>query len=98
VPIAGRLFISQLILGGGAGVVESIDRVDGTMKIEGGPVLRINTPGGIFAKEYTARPFFTCDEANPSIASFSGYPMCIPREANDPLCPDSNRAANGARV
>ncbi|KAK1961530.1 hypothetical protein LY78DRAFT_617528, partial [Colletotrichum sublineola] len=28
---------------------------------------------------------------SPSITSFSGFPMCIPRNATDPLCPLSNR-------
>ncbi|KAF2675774.1 hypothetical protein K458DRAFT_380982 [Lentithecium fluviatile CBS 122367] len=98
VPIAGTFFISQLIGGAGAGVVESVN-IDGTMKIaNGGPTLRINTPGGVYAKAYTNRPFLTVDEENPSIASFSGFPMCIPRSANDPDCPSTNRAANGDRV
>jgi hypothetical protein len=97
VPMAGRIFISQLIAGAGAGVVASVN-TDGTMNIAGGPTLRINTPNGVYAKAYTSQPFLTSDEENPSISSFSGYPMCLPRSANDPDCPTDNRAANGDRV
>ncbi|KAK2007729.1 hypothetical protein LZ32DRAFT_666505 [Colletotrichum eremochloae] len=32
---------------------------------------------------------------SPSITSFSGFPMCIPRNATDPLCPLSNRPFAG---
>lgn len=95
VPIAGRVFISQLIAGAGAGLVQSVAN-DGTLKIQGGPTLRINTPNGVYAVAYTQKPFFTADEQNPSISSFSGYPMCIPRSAADPDCPANNRVA--ARV
>lgn len=97
VPIAGRVEISQLLLGGGSGLVESVN-TDGTMKIANGPTLRINTPNGVFATAYTGNPFFTADEENPSIVAFSGFPMCIPRSASDPACPAANRPANGARV
>lgn len=31
------------------------------------------------------------DDENPSITAFSGFPMCIPRGDNDPLCPLQNR-------
>lgn len=64
---------------------------DGTMKIVGGPTLRINTPNGVYGTAYTARPFFTADEQNPSICGFSGYPMCIPKGATDTDCPATNR-------
>ncbi|ORY04866.1 hypothetical protein BCR34DRAFT_591069 [Clohesyomyces aquaticus] len=97
-PIAGRFFISQLIGGAGAGIVESV-AFDGTLKIaNGGPTLRVNTPNGVYAKAFTSRLFLTADEENPSISSFSGYPMCIPQSATDADCPSNNRPANGARV
>lgn len=91
------MFISQLIGGSGTGVIGSVN-TDGTIQIVGGPMLRINTPNGVYATAYTKNPFFTSDEQNPSICSFSGYPMCVPRSANDVDCPSSNRAANGDRV
>ncbi|KAF2674125.1 hypothetical protein BT63DRAFT_461787 [Microthyrium microscopicum] len=97
VPIAGMMSISQFLAGSGAGIVGSVN-TDGTMQILGGPLLRINTPNGVYATPYILRPFFTADEENPSISSLSGYPMCIPRSANDPDCPASNRPANGAQV
>jgi hypothetical protein len=92
VPIAGTIEISQFLAGAGAGLVESVGN-DGTMKIAGGPTLRINTPNGTYATAYTAKPFFTADESNPSITSFSGFPMCIPRSASDTACPSANRPA-----
>jgi len=52
---------------------------------------------GFYVTAYTAKPMFTADEENPSITSFSGFPMCIPRSAADPACPSANRL-NGALV
>lgn len=96
VPIAGMIQVSQFLAGGGSGIIQSVGN-DGTMKISGGPVLRINTPSGVFATAYTSKPMFTSDEGNPNIVSFSGFPMCIPRSATDLLCPMSNRPS-GTRV
>lgn len=95
--MAGRIAVSQLLGGVGSGIVSVVNN-DGTMQIVGGPTLRINTPNGVYATTYDKNPFFTSDEQNPSIVSFSGYPMCIPRSASDADCPSSNRAANGDRV
>lgn len=76
-----------------SGIIESVNFADGSMKIAGGPVIRINDPNAVYSKGYNARPFFTADDANPSITAFSGFPMCIPRSASDPKCPASNRPA-----
>lgn len=95
--IAGRIAVSQLLGAVGSGLVGAVN-VDGTMQIVDGPTLRINTPNGVYATTYDKNPFFTSDEQNPSISSFSGYPMCIPRSTSDPDCPSTNRAANGDRV
>lgn len=95
--IAGRVAISQLLGGVGSGVVSKVN-FDGTIQIASGPTLRVNTPNGVYAVAYDKNPFFTSDEQNPSISSFSGYPMCVPRSASDPDCPSDNRAANGNRV
>lgn len=89
--IAGIVSMSQLLLQGGTGYIESIDGASGTMKIKGGPTLRINDPNGVYGKAYTDKPAFTADDENPSITAFSGFPMCIPRSGTDDLCPSSNR-------
>ncbi|KAH8646038.1 hypothetical protein BGZ60DRAFT_424553 [Tricladium varicosporioides] len=94
VPIAAMIKVSHFLGAFGQGVVANVG-IDGTMVIAGGPTLRINTPNGIFGPAYTLKPQFTADEANPTIVSFSGYPMCLPRSANDPLCPSANRPTTG---
>jgi hypothetical protein len=91
--IAGIVQLSQLQLQAGSGYIASIDFPTGTMKIAGGPTIRINDPNGAYGQPYTDRPEFTADDENPSIAAFSGFPMCIPRNSADDLCPQSNRPA-----
>jgi hypothetical protein len=80
-----------LSLRSGAGYIESL--TTDTMKIRGGPTLRISDPSGVFGKVSNAAPFFPVDDENPSITAFSGYPMCLPRSSDDAKCPDSNRPA-----
>ncbi|KAI4801426.1 hypothetical protein E4T44_11560 [Aureobasidium sp. EXF-8845] len=63
------------------------------MKIKGGPTIRVNDPNGVYGAAYTQNPLYTADDENPSITSFSGFPMCVPRSSSDPLCPASNRPA-----
>jgi hypothetical protein len=72
------------------GYIDSV-AFDGTIGMRNGPNIRINDPNGVYSVGYTGLPFFTADDQNPSISSFSGFPMCVPRNANDPLCPASNR-------
>lgn len=36
-------------------------------------------------------PRFQADQSNPTIHALSGYPMCVPRSATDPECPQGNR-------
>lgn len=91
--IAGLIEISQFLLEAGTGLVESIDSSTGSMKISGGPTIKINDPNGVYGVKYTASPFYTADDENPSITAFSGFPMCIPRSANDEECPSKNRPA-----
>lgn len=57
--------------------------------------MRINDPHGVYSVGYTSHPFWTADDENPSISSFSGFPMCVPRNSSDPLCPMSNRPTLG---
>ena len=92
--IAGIVQMSQLLLQGGTGYIDAIDGSTGTMHITGGPTIRINDPNGVYGVAYTDKPEFTADDENPSIVAFSGFPMCIPRNDTDPLCPLSNRPAN----
>ncbi|KAI1872744.1 uncharacterized protein JN550_003618 [Neoarthrinium moseri] len=89
-PIAGQVYISQLFTQASSGFIEKIN-LDGSMKITNGPIIRINDPNAVFSAGYTKSPFMTADDENPSICSFSGFPMCVPRSATDPLCPESNR-------
>lgn len=91
--IAGLVQISQFLFEAGTGLVEKIDFAGGSMKIANGPTIRINDPNAIYSVGYTANPFYTADDENPSITSFSGFPMCIPRSSSDTKCPASNRPA-----
>jgi hypothetical protein len=84
--------ISQLDLAGSSGIIQSLG-FDGGIKIKNGPTIRINDPNAKYGAGYTDLPFFTADDENPSISAFSGFPMCVPRSASDPLCPASNRPA-----
>ncbi|OLN95242.1 hypothetical protein CCHL11_08137 [Colletotrichum chlorophyti] len=90
VYIAAQVSIAQELLNGASGYIESVD-FDGRIKLKNGPTIRINDPRAIYSVGYAAEPFFTADDANPSITSFSGFPMCVPRNGSDPLCPLSNR-------
>lgn len=87
--------VDEFFQGLASGFVESIDNARGTMQIQNGPVVRINDPNGMFSVGYTGAPFMKVDDVNPTIISFSGFPMCIPRSDDDPLCPSSNRPFNG---
>lgn len=82
--------IAQLSLQSSTGYIESLS-FDGAIKIVNGPVIRINDPNAKYSSGYTTIPFFTADDENPSVSSFGGFPMCVPRSANDDKCPSSNR-------
>ncbi|KAK3364573.1 hypothetical protein B0T25DRAFT_493465 [Lasiosphaeria hispida] len=71
------------------GYIDEIN-FDGTMKIRNGPTIRINDPNAVFSAGFSA-PFMVSDDKSPSVSSFSGFPMCVPRSANDTLCPLSQR-------
>lgn len=92
VIIAGQMSIAQLDLAGSSGIVSGLSE-DGGIQIQNGPKIRINDPNAKYSAGYTLLPFFTADDENPSISAFSGFPMCVPRSASDPLCPASNRPA-----
>ncbi|KAK3401354.1 hypothetical protein B0T20DRAFT_450470 [Sordaria brevicollis] len=96
-PIAAQISLSQFSTSFGRGLISSIS--PSTIHLSNGPTLRINDPNSVYSLGYTSHPFFTADDQNPSITSFSGFPMCIPRNGSDPLCPMSNRPvlAGGTR-
>ncbi|KAH7313837.1 hypothetical protein B0I35DRAFT_480487 [Stachybotrys elegans] len=94
--IAGQIITYQFFEGLNSGFVESVNMTDGSMQIAGGPLLRISDPNAVFSVGYAGAPFFTADDESPSISSFSGFPMCIPRNATDPLCPMTNRPFRGS--
>ncbi|KAH7041564.1 uncharacterized protein B0I36DRAFT_282579 [Microdochium trichocladiopsis] len=91
--VAGQIYISQLFLQGSQGIISQVNN-DGTIKIANGPTIRINDPNAVYSVGYTGSPFMTADDENPSISSFGGFPMCVPRSPTDPLCPASNRPGN----
>jgi len=89
--IAGMVEIASPLGQAGQGEIEAIVFDPPSIKLKSGPVLKINDPNAVYSKGYTLKPFFTADDANPSIVSFQGFPMCIPRNATDPGCPLKNR-------
>ncbi|KAF2641869.1 hypothetical protein P280DRAFT_541331 [Massarina eburnea CBS 473.64] len=95
-PIAAQVITYEFFEGLSSGFIESIDFADGSLKIAGGPTVRISDPNAVFSVGNTVAPFFTADDESPSISSFSGFPMCIPRNTTDPLCPASNRPFQGS--
>ncbi|KAL8389053.1 hypothetical protein RB595_008826 [Gaeumannomyces hyphopodioides] len=95
VPIVAQIIIYEFFEGLASGFIESVDFADGSLQIVNGPKIRISDPNAVFSKGYAGAPEFTADDESPSIASFSGFPMCIPRNSTDPLCPLSNRPFTG---
>ena len=75
--MAGMIQISEYLLQGSSGVVESINFADGSMKIRGGPTIRINDPNGVYSVGYTKSPAYTADDENPSITAFSAPDLSL---------------------
>ncbi|USP77920.1 hypothetical protein yc1106_05194 [Curvularia clavata] len=95
-PIAAQVIAYEFFEGLSSGFIESLNFAEGTMKIASGPTVRISDPNAVFSIGYAEAPFFTADDESPSVSSFSGFPMCIPRNTTDPLCPASNRPFQGS--
>ncbi|CAG8972965.1 hypothetical protein HYALB_00008325 [Hymenoscyphus albidus] len=95
--IAGQMTYNQVDAAFASGVIKSLG-FDGSIVIENGPTLRINDPNAKYSAGFDSIPLFTADDENPSITSFSGFPVCVPRSANDPKCPSANRPPAGSRV
>ena len=101
--IAGLIYISQHALNSGNGFINYIDYNLGEMRVGGvlgdnttGTRVRINDPSGRFGRINTPDQRFTVDPDNPTIASATGFPMCLPRTdptsaAPDALCPQNQR-------
>jgi hypothetical protein len=103
--IAGLIFMSQQSANSGQGYINCIDYNKMEIWVSKplqkaapctGARLRINTPNGRYGKpDPLADVRFTSDEDNPTIASRTGYPMCLPRFdpvfGTDSLCPAWNR-------
>ncbi len=77
--------------------------------VAGGPTcsgtrVRILDPVGRFGRTTTAPdPRFAVDDANPTIISSTGFPMCFPRvpptsATPDALCPEGNRTGLGTVI
>ncbi|TLD20488.1 hypothetical protein PspLS_08686 [Pyricularia sp. CBS 133598] len=94
----GQVVIYQFFENLASGFIDSIDMADGSLQLRNGPKVRINDPNGVFSVGYKGFPQFTADDVNPSITSFSGFPMCIPRNTTDPLCPLSQRPFAGPGI
>jgi hypothetical protein len=95
-PIAAQIIAYEFFEGLSSGFIESLNFAEGSMKIASGPTVRISDPNAVFSVGYADAPFFTADDESPSVSSFSGFPMCIPRNTSDPLCPASNRPFQGS--
>jgi hypothetical protein len=105
--IAGLVHISQQDLNSGAGFINFMDYTTGEMRVGGvlgdpttGARVRLNDPVGRFGRIMSPDARFSVDDANPTIAAGTGFPMCFPRVApsgvvggpeTDPLCPQANR-------
>ncbi|CAO2655339.1 Nn.00g104030.m01.CDS01 [Neocucurbitaria sp. VM-36] len=89
--IAGQVSVAQRFgLEGSQGYISAINS-DGTLQIASGPRVRINDPDGLFGPKTDTKKYWIADTANPSVTSFSGFPMCIPYSGNTDKCKSSNR-------
>ena len=108
--IAGLVGISQQPLNATQGFITGINYATGELRIgvAGGStsLARLNDPalgGAAFGRFGRAESFderFTSDQANPTIRSETGYPMCVPRVAPpgvDARCPFNNRPPDPAK-
>ncbi len=96
--IAGLMWITQNSLQGSTGYINHIDYDTGFFRVGGvmndpnsGQRVKINDPDGVFGRAWSPDVRFTIDAENPTCCSDTGFPMGIPRSANDPLIPHSNR-------
>jgi len=98
--IAALLYASQQSLNTSTGVITSIDYATGNLLVDTGnaakpAIVQINDPNGRFGRAQSPDARFSVDDANATVHSGTGYPMCVPRTdpatADDALCPQQNR-------
>ena len=101
--IAALGFASQQSVNLGNGKILSIDYTTGRLLVTSNAgvtvELEINDPLGRHGRKNSRDDRLSVDPDNPTIASHTGYPMCVPRVApgapgaaeTDPLCPQKNR-------
>jgi hypothetical protein len=89
--IAGQVQVAQRFgLESSQGYITAINQ-DGSLSISGGVTVRINDPDGLFGAKVESAPMWVADTGSPSVASFSGFPMCIPYSGNTATCLSTNR-------
>lgn len=90
--VAGLIYISQSFLQALQGTITSINTATGHFTIGASNIdCVLNDPYGRFGLPHTGNELWSVDPDNPSIHAVNGFPVCIQRSANDPLCPDRNR-------
>jgi len=100
--IAALGFASQQSVNSGSGTISAIDLSTGRIIVTGNNgrtvELEINDPAARFGRAPpTPRDDrLSVDDENPTISSATGYPMCVPRNANDAECPAKNRPSSNA--
>lgn len=96
--VAGLVYISQNFAQSIQGAITSIDTATGHFKIGASNVdCVLNDPSGRFGLPQSGNELWAVDPDNPSIHAVNGFPVCIPRSADDSLCPAKNRP-NGATI
>jgi hypothetical protein len=80
--LAGQIQVAQRLgLEGSQGYITAIDS-DGSLSVSGGVRVRVNDPDGLFGPKVDSAPMWVADTGSPSVASFSGFPMCIAYSGN----------------
>ncbi|MBF5003067.1 hypothetical protein [Diaphorobacter caeni] len=105
VYLAGSVRISQGAFHLGGGFIRSF-AADGSMVVGAEPGtgsdaasarIKLNDPEGIYGRAQTTQDQrFAVDPGNSPVHARTGFPVCVPRSANDALCPSSNRPAGAA--
>jgi len=108
--------INQDVGNGGAGFINCIDYAKGRFEVGGTPstlpggacgatatgtVIELNDPTGRYGFAHSPDPRWSVDPDNPTVTSFNGYPMGIPKVAPpaiDPDRPTYNRPLNTPAV